>query len=621
MKGVMSPLKRHVLIRLLLTAGLLSALLLVAFLAAYRSQLVGERSRASLGFNLLLQAALENAMLKRDVPGLAEIVAHLGTQPGIEGVMILNPRGVVRFASTPRWLGATFTELVQTTDAPPSAQFTQLDDGREVLRSINPVRNKQPCKPCHGAAELHPVNGILVIDYEASEIRTHAWKSALSFSAAGLAVLALIMAVLWRFLNRRVLEPVAALSATTTAIEQGELGRRVQLGGDDEFAALGACFNRMAEHLETQMARLKAHQLYLQHIVDGMPDGVRVIRASDRRVVLANRAFCQQIGHSPQEVIGQTCHYYSHGRHTPCAPTLVVCPLHELQNVGDTLKVTHHHHRADGTPFPAEIHATLIELDESDRNERFIIESVRDMSQTAEISQEQRLSELGLLAAGIAHEIHNPLGSVRLGVQGLAREIEDQRVSPQQIADYLKLIDREIDDCVAVTRRLLLLAQPPSNNLQLVDINTAIDDTLKLLAYDAQNRGITQRRELPETPLRLLCDEGELRMILLNLMQNAHHAMPHGGILSARLAAKDGQGIIEIADSGVGMTPDIQARIFDPFFSQRADGERGTGMGLTLVKNFVDRMGGTIAVHSLPELGTCFRISLPLAENALDTHP
>lgn len=93
-----SPLKRRILTRLLIAASILSALLAAVFLTVYRGQLVAERSRASLGFNLLLQAALENAMLKRDVPGLAEIVTRLGTQPGIHGVMILNPAGDIRFA-------------------------------------------------------------------------------------------------------------------------------------------------------------------------------------------------------------------------------------------------------------------------------------------------------------------------------------------------------------------------------------------------------------------------------------------------------------------------------------------------------------------------------------------
>lgn len=617
MTGARSPLKRHILSRLLLAAGLLSALLLVVFLTAYRSQLVAERSRASLGFNLLLQAALENAMLKRDVPGLADIVARLGSQPGIHGVMILNPLGEVRFASASGRIGQKLPALVPAPDAPPAADF-HVENGIEVLRSINPVRNQPPCAPCHGPAAGHPVNGILVVDYDAGEIRAQAWKSALAFAAAGIGVLALIMAVLWRSLNRKVLEPVAALGAASAALAEGRLAERVHLAGDDELAGLGRSFNRMAGQLEAQLARVRAHEAYLQQILDGLPDGVRVIRAADLQVVLANRAFCEQVGRPADEVCGRPCHASSHASDRPCAPTLVVCPLAELQQAGTALKSSHHHRRADGSQFPVEIHAMLIELDDGSGPQRYLVEAVRDLGQAARISHEQRLSELGLLAAGIAHEIHNPLGSVRLGVQGLSREMAAGRAAPEQIIDYLGLIDQEIDNCIAVTRRLLLLARPPSGSLQLVVINDALTDTLRLLSFDADTRGIAQAGAVPDEPLRLLADEAELRMIFLNLMQNAHHAMPAGGTLRARLARDGGHALIEIADSGVGMAPETVARIFDPFFSQRADGVAGTGLGLTIVKNFVERMGGSIAVASTVGQGTCFTLRLPLAETALD---
>ncbi len=618
MNGAISPLKRHILIRLSLAAVVLCALLLVVFLMAYRSQLVGERSRASLGFNLLLQAALENAMLKRDVPGLAEIVSRLGTQPGIRGVMILNPAGEVRFASSPEKLGLKLPALIPRPNAKPSADFGVAENSMEVLRSINPVRNQPPCKPCHGEASLHPVNGILVVDYDAGEIRAQAWQSALAFAAASIGVLALIMVVLWRTLNRQVLEPVAALGRASAALENGQLAERVHLEGNNELSELGRRFNRMAGRLEEQMARVQAHEAYLQDIIDGLPDGVRVIRSHDMQVVLANHAFCRQVGMDAAAILGRPCYQSSHGRAEPCAPTLIVCPLHELQQVGDRLKTMHHHQRADGSQFPAEIHAMLVEIDSGNHRERYVVESVRDLGQAAHISHEQRLSELGLLAAGIAHEIHNPLGSVRLGVQGLVREVREGRIAPEQIIDYMGLIDQEIDNCIAVTRRLLLLARPPANSMQLVVINEALADTLRLLEYDAQTHGITQRTELTDTPLRILADEAEIRMIFLNLIQNAHHAMPSGGTLSACLATDGGHALIEIADSGVGMTPETVARIFDPFFSQRADRVNGTGLGLTIVKNFVERMNGTIAVASTLGQGTLFRIRLPLAETALE---
>jgi signal transduction histidine kinase len=232
------------------------------------------------------------------------------------------------------------------------------------------------------------------------------------------------------------------------------------------------------------------------------------------------------------------------------------------------------------------------------------------------VSHEQRLSELGLLAAGIAHEIHNPLGSVRLGVQGLAREIREARITPEQIAEYMGLIDQEIDNCIAVTRRLLLLARPPANSMQLVVLGEALGDTLKLLEFDAQSKNIRQRIELPGAQLRVLADEAEIRMIFLNLVQNAHHAMPDGGTLTASVREDQGRALIEIADTGIGMEAEFAARIFDPFFSRRADGVAGTGLGLTIVKNFVERMAGDIRVDSKPGSGTRFLIRLPLAESA-----
>lgn len=610
----------HRLLRgVLLAAGGASVLFGLLFLGLYRSQLENERAEASLQLNRMLQVTWENAMLKRDVEGLRDIVGKLGTLPGIRDVLILAPAGEVRFASDAAKLGRQMPAVAQATTAgKPLSRFETLDSGSEVLRSINPVPNRAPCTPCHGAVATHPVNGVLVIDYDAAPIRASAMASAIVLLAAGTAALGLTLATLWLLLRRHVIRPLAGLDAATRALAAGDLAVRAPVASDDEIGRAATSFNIMAGRLETQVALLHANKTYLQEILDGLPDGVRVIRVRDRQVVLANRAFCQQVGLTATQVLGQACHTASHGRTEPCVPTLVVCPLHELHDNGASLKTTHHHQNAEGSQFPAEIHAMRVELNSGAARESYIVESVRDLGQAVSISHEQRLSELGLLAAGIAHEIHNPLGSVRLGVQGLMREMRDGRIAPDQIIDYMRLIDQEIDNCIAVTRRLLLLARPPAGSLQLVVINEALIDTLQLLEYDAQTHGIIQQTELPALALRILADEAEIRMIFLNLIQNAHHAMPNGGKLAARLAADAGHALIEIADSGVGMSPETIARIFDPFFSRRADGVAGTGLGLTIVKNFVARMGGSITVASTPGAGTRFTIRLPLAETALE---
>lgn len=611
-------LSRRLLRGVLLAAGGASLLFGLLFLGLYRSQLERERAEVSLQLNRMLQVTWENAMLKRDVEGLREIVGKLGELTGIRDVLILAPGGEVRFASDPAKLGRQLPDVARaTTVGKPLSRFEQLETGTEVLRSINPVPNRAPCMPCHGAVADHPVNGVLVIDYDAAPIHESAMKSAAALLAAGVFALGLTLATLWLLLRRHVIRPLAELDAATRALAAGDLAMRAPVANDDEIGRAAESFNAMAGRLEEQMALVRANETYLQEILDGLPDGVRVIRAADMQVVLANRAFCQQSGRPVEEISGAPC-YLSHGRTEPCIATMVVCPLTELKQVGATLKTGHRHICSDGSQFPAEIHAVRVEIDNGGRKEAYVVESVRDLGQAVSISHEQRLSELGLLAAGIAHEIHNPLGSVRLGVQGLAREVREGRIAPEQIIDYMGLIDQEIDNCIAVTRRLLLLARPPANSMQLVVINEALADTLRLLEYDAQTRGIAQRITLPDIPLRILADEAEMRMIFLNLTQNAHHAMPDGGTLFARLAADGGHARIEIADTGTGMSPETVARIFDPFFSQRADRVHGTGLGLTIVKNFVARMHGTIAVESTPGQGTLFSIRLPLAETALE---
>ncbi len=619
MKQALRYLSHRLLRGVLLVAGGASLVIGVLFLGLYRDQLVRERAEISMQLNRMLQVTWENAMLKRDVDGLRDIVEKLGGISGIRDVLILSPTGEVRFASNPDKFGSKISELEFLASAgKPSTSFEARGPGDEVMRSINPVPNRTPCVPCHGEVARHPVNGTLVIDYDAAPIRESAMRSAILLMLAGTTVIALTLLTLWLLLRRHVIIPLASLDSATRALASGDLSVRAQALNNDEIGRAAVSFNVMAQRLSTQLAVAEAQQHFLQTLVDGLPDGVRLIRVADRQVILANHTFCQQVGQSAEAILHQPCYRYGQGRTEPCVSTLQVCPLVELKEVGSSLKTNHYLKRPDGSVFHAEVHAVLVEIDDGHGKQQYIVESLRDLGQITRISHEQRLSELGLLAAGIAHEIHNPLGSVRLGVQGLVRELRAGQIAEDQIVDYMELIDQEIDKCIVVTRRMLLLSRPPSNSLQLVEVNEALTDTLKLLEFDARTHGILQNLELPDNSLRLLADEADLRMIFLNLIQNAHHAMSGGGVLTARLSAADGHALIEIADTGVGIPPETLARIFDPFFSRRADGVTGTGLGLTIVKNFVDRMGGTVSVDTSPGQGTRFRISLPLAETMLE---
>lgn len=616
-----SSLKYPILLRLIGVALVASLLLLGLFHYTYLKYLERERGRTSSSFNLLLRTTLENAMLKRDLSGLALIVHQLGVEPGIAEAFVLNPEGKIRFSSHDGVIDQPLSNFVPGQVAPRKPYFTSGIAGEAVLRSIELVANKPACAGCHGSIETHPVNGILIVDYDASEVLSETIRGAAILSATGIAVFVLSLWVLWISLKKRVIEPIARLSRASLDISNGQSGRRVEITGNDEMASLGSHFNSMVERIDEQIGAMEAQRAYLQAVLNGLPSAVRVIRIADMKVELVNAEYCRQLGISADDALGAPCYVSSHCRDEPCVPTMVVCPVRTLTEAGGTLRVSDRHVRADGSVLPVDLHAARINIEIAGTSDAYIVESITDMSEAVLISQDQRLSELGLLAAGIAHEIHNPLGSVKLGVQGLAREVKAGCDNESTILEYLRLIDGEIDNCVKVTRRLILLSRAPTDNYQLFDIREAVEDTVVLLGFDAHSRGIEQVVVLPSVAIPVMADEGELRMVFLNLIQNAHHAMPGGGRLVVEVKLTEGHVQVEIRDTGAGIAAEDLAQIFQPFYSKRADKERGTGLGLTIVKNIVERHGGSVQVVSKPGAGSTFIVFLPMTDTyqGLDT--
>ena len=142
------------------------------------------------------------------------------------------------------------------------------------------------------------------------------------------------------------------------------------------------------------------------------------------------------------------------------------------------------------------------------------------------------------------------------------------------------------------TQRLLRLSVPPPDHQELVDVIEVVDDTLSLLAWEAQERRVDIRQGADSGPVRVMATDTELRMAVLNLAQNALHAMPQGGTLDVTCARRDVQVEIAFTDTGVGIPRQDLGRIFQPFFSRRADGVHGTGLGLSITKAFVEHHGG-----------------------------
>jgi signal transduction histidine kinase len=261
-----------------------------------------------------------------------------------------------------------------------------------------------------------------------------------------------------------------------------------------------------------------------------------------------------------------------------------------------------------------EVYAAPLRLTVQGQARLLVVESIRDLEAEVRFSQEQRLSELGRLAAGVAHEIYNPLGSVRLALHAAERAASAEPPAVAEIREDLALVDHEVEQCIRVTERLLKLSMPPAWQEELIDLGAVVAETLKLLHWEAETRSVEIGLEVADPPLRVLASDGDLRMMTLNLAQNACHAMPQGGRLRVRCAREQGLVTIVFEDTGIGIEPRDQVRIFEPFFSRRADGVRGTGLGLAITKSIVESHRGRIGVESEPDQGCRVTVSFPDAD-------
>ncbi|MDJ0949055.1 MAG: ATP-binding protein [Alphaproteobacteria bacterium] len=619
---IAASLNRKFLLYIVVALGLSSALFLVLFVSLYRTELLHERELAADQLNRLLQASLENAMVKRDLDGLRDIVHRLGEQSNISSVMIVNPMGEVRFASKPELRGHDINSVpglacvdCSTNKMPITSQafFTKNEIGQQVLRSVNPVHNKARCIGCHGSQADNPVNGVLYVDYDAAAIRGKAQRSALMLAGSGGLVVLLTVSGGYWFMRRYVLSPVQHLAEKSRALAAGKLDARADVAGDDELGRLGSIFNQMAERLQASLTRVEEHDRSLQSLIDSVPDGIRVID-SDYTVLTANQAYCRQLGVDMSEAVQTTCYGSSHARKEPCPPTMITCPLRQIQETGQPLKTLQQHIRKDGTAIQVEVSAAPLEMTVDGETRVCVVESIRDLSRQADISHNQRLEELDRLASGLAHEIRNPLSSVRLALQGALRSGKDQTEDNQEIYDYLSTMDGEIERCIEVTDRLLKLSMPPNYTPQLITINAAIAETVSLLAYEAAQQNIAVRLDLDDGEPRIFAGDSEVRMVVLNLVQNAFHAMPEGGRLNIASRLSDHAVEMVFEDTGVGIRPEDVSRVYQPFFTKRADGVEGTGLGLTISRAIVERYKGRIDLVSRPGEGTRFTVRFPSAD-------
>lgn len=221
----------------------------------------------------------------------------------------------------------------------------------------------------------------------------------------------------------------------------------------------------------------------------------------------------------------------------------------------------------------------------------------------------QQYSEIATLAGGLAHEIRNPLSTMRLNLQLLSEELEHgESARDRRMLNKLVTLQRECRHLEGILDAFLQFARVGELRLEPTDLNSVVQQFATFVQAEVAEQGIELSPHLaPDLPAVAL-DESLMRQVLMNLVRNAQQAMPEGGLLELQTYERDGRVCLDIIDNGLGMDERTRNRMFKAFFSTRTS---GSGLGLPTVRKIVEAHDGTIQCESEPGQGTRFSLSLP----------
>ena len=427
---------------------------------------------------------------------------------------------------------------------------------------------------------------------------------------------------------RRIARPVQRLAEGAVAISRGELAQRIEPTTADEIGRLAAAFNHMAVQLVQQRgaleetnAELQRHVVelvdlksYTDNILASLTNGIVSVDL-DGRVVTLNPAAELLTGFFKGEVAGRYCSEAF--AHTPQLSDILMETLAShapIASVPLTLR------RRNGSTVPIELSTAPLKGGEG--KDLGVIGVLRDLTLVRQLEHDLRRSDqlaaLGTLAAGLAHEIKNPLTSLLTFTRHLERRFDD----PHFREKFHNVVPRELERINGIVERLLELARPARMSLALVRLPVLLDRVVELYGNQIEARQIVVVREYARDVPPLQADAEALYRVVVNLVANAVDAMEGGGRLTLRAGWSEGRDPLpprrrppdrrmkfEVEDTGPGIPASEGDRIFTPFYTTK---EGGTGIGLALAHKIVEEHGGTIAFRGGRAGGTVFTVVLPL---------
>jgi len=604
----------------LLVIALVMITVIIVVEQSERATIVDEFQRRGEVLARNLAAISQGPLLLYNYTALEQNVTQIAAEADVLYVGVLDADGkVAAHSRNPERVGAVLQGAAHERAAAagePLTQETVTARGESVYDFAVPVR-------VDGRKW-----GTVRVGLSRQRMDTEIRKTRLELGALTVVTL-LLGGVAAALMARRIAGPMQQLAEGAAAIARGELAQRIEPSTSDEIGRLAAAFNHMAVELVQQRTALEeAHtelqrqfvelgdlKSYTDNILASLVTGIVTVDL-DGRVVTLNPAAELLTGFFKGEVASRYCTEVF--AHTPELSDILMETLASrapISSVNLTLR------RRNGGAVPIEFSTAPLKGGEG--KDLGVVGVFRDLTHVRQLESDlrrsDRLAALGTLAAGLAHEIKNPLTSLLTFSRHLERRFDD----PHFREKFQSVVPRELERINGIVERLLELARPARMTFTLVRLPALMDSVVELYANQLEARQIEVAREYARDVPPVQADQEALYRVVVNLVANAIDAMSEGGrltlragwseggdpLLPSRRRAPDRRVKLEVGDTGPGISASESDRIFNPFYTTK---EGGTGIGLALAHKIVQDHGGTINFRSDRPRGTTFTVVLPL---------
>jgi PAS domain S-box-containing protein len=617
--------------------------------------------------------SIEYPMLDGEMEDVQAIVEKLNRLTDVTVVNLCDTGGTIRYSGLPANIGKVDNSQVTKKALVTSSKLKGLEivDGRKILRHAMPIPNEEICYKCHGAEKR--ILGVLTVGISWTPIEERIAALRNREITLGIVSVMVVGFFLTVFLSKYITRPISTLTRLADEIGRGkpgfEFGRtlkcwevqkcdktdcpaygntrimcwyvdgthcKAQPSGKfpekldmcrkcgvykghvgDEMVKLADSFKHMLYNLKVFEEEVRQSEEKYRILFDTDPNPIFILDRETLNILDANARAEAHYGYSKEELLKMSFIDLGYEEDGP----EIMSALKGISGTGRIFLSRKQHRTKDGGPVYVNISvcgARYVESDALIASTTDITESVQKETQLAHAS---KLTTLGEMAAGVAHELNQPLSTIQIGTDFFRDMVRrGQEIPPAELAMVSEQMAEQVSRAVRIINHLREFGRKPEIEREEIDINKPINGIFTLLGQQLKVRGIKVVLDLTDELPPIMGDSNMLEQVFIDMVINARDAMEEkqerstgGGLentLTIRSFQEDGQVVVTITDTGTGIPDEMKDKIFEPFFTTKKPG-KGTGLGLSISYGIIEQYDGRVEVESIVNKGTTFKITFP----------